>query len=241
MGKPARPLTIGSTVLGVGDVALAQEFWTAALGYVPRDEPDDTWCPAPAGSRTCRRLVAAPASPADPRIMTAAAARRAAAGSCRAAATRPRYRPHRAAARQHAGHGDGPSGPRPRRAAHRPHARTAPGRRHHRCHHRRAAGSIPAAAQAPRRRCAGQRQRGHEPGLPGASGQPDTRTTPGPAGTGLPAGTAGGTPASSPSAPQRCRPGAAWRLMPPSSRGPSAPGPAWSRRASNAPAGKRRR
>ena len=34
---------IGSTVLGVGDVARAQEFWTAALGYVPRDEPDDTW------------------------------------------------------------------------------------------------------------------------------------------------------------------------------------------------------
>ncbi len=44
MSNPARPLTIGSTVLGVGDVARAQEFWTAALGYVPRDEPGDgTW------------------------------------------------------------------------------------------------------------------------------------------------------------------------------------------------------
>jgi hypothetical protein len=29
-------LTIGTTVLGVNDVALATEFWHAALGYVPR-------------------------------------------------------------------------------------------------------------------------------------------------------------------------------------------------------------
>lgn len=44
MGKPGKPLAIGSTVLGVADVARARDFWTAALGYVPRDaEPDDTW------------------------------------------------------------------------------------------------------------------------------------------------------------------------------------------------------
>jgi len=43
MGNQARPLTIGSTVLGVGDMARAREFWAAALGYVLRDEPDDTW------------------------------------------------------------------------------------------------------------------------------------------------------------------------------------------------------
>lgn len=43
MGNQARPLTIGSTVLGVGDMARAREFWTAALGYVLRDEPGDTW------------------------------------------------------------------------------------------------------------------------------------------------------------------------------------------------------
>ena len=43
MANLTRPLAIGSTVLGVGDVAHAQEFWTAALGYVLRDEPDDTW------------------------------------------------------------------------------------------------------------------------------------------------------------------------------------------------------
>jgi predicted enzyme related to lactoylglutathione lyase len=36
-------LTIGSTVVGVGDVARAAAFWMAALDYVPRDEPDDTW------------------------------------------------------------------------------------------------------------------------------------------------------------------------------------------------------
>lgn len=36
-------LSIGSTVLGVGDVARAADFWSAALDYVPRDPPDDTW------------------------------------------------------------------------------------------------------------------------------------------------------------------------------------------------------
>ena len=37
-------LTIGSTVLGVDDVARATRFWCSALDYVPRDEPDDdTW------------------------------------------------------------------------------------------------------------------------------------------------------------------------------------------------------
>ena len=43
MGNPDRPLTIGSTVLGAGDMARAREFWAAALGYVLRDEPDDTF------------------------------------------------------------------------------------------------------------------------------------------------------------------------------------------------------
>ena len=49
MGKPGKPLTIGSTVLGVADVARARGFWTAALGYLPRDAepgdpaPDNTW------------------------------------------------------------------------------------------------------------------------------------------------------------------------------------------------------
>jgi predicted enzyme related to lactoylglutathione lyase len=36
-------LTIGSTVVGVDDMARAKAFWMAALDYVPRQEPDDTW------------------------------------------------------------------------------------------------------------------------------------------------------------------------------------------------------
>jgi predicted enzyme related to lactoylglutathione lyase len=36
-------LTIGSTVLGVDNVNRAMAFWRAALGYVPRDEPEETW------------------------------------------------------------------------------------------------------------------------------------------------------------------------------------------------------
>jgi predicted enzyme related to lactoylglutathione lyase len=43
MADLAKPLTIGSFVLGVGNVTRAREFWTAALDYVPRHEPDDTW------------------------------------------------------------------------------------------------------------------------------------------------------------------------------------------------------
>ena len=34
-------LRIGTTVLGVGDVRRAMDFWTRALGYVPRDDGDD--------------------------------------------------------------------------------------------------------------------------------------------------------------------------------------------------------
>ncbi|GAA3284441.1 VOC family protein [Paenarthrobacter aurescens] len=36
-------LTIGSTVLGVNDIARATTFWHEALGYVPREPGDDTW------------------------------------------------------------------------------------------------------------------------------------------------------------------------------------------------------
>jgi catechol 2,3-dioxygenase-like lactoylglutathione lyase family enzyme len=34
-------LTIGTTVLGVGDVPRARQFWCEALGYVAAREPDD--------------------------------------------------------------------------------------------------------------------------------------------------------------------------------------------------------
>lgn len=36
-------LRVGSVVLGVSDVRRATAFWAPALGYVPRDDPDDTW------------------------------------------------------------------------------------------------------------------------------------------------------------------------------------------------------
>jgi hypothetical protein len=36
-------LTVGTTVLGVGDVARATAFWSAALDYAPQDNGDDTW------------------------------------------------------------------------------------------------------------------------------------------------------------------------------------------------------
>ncbi|MFR9675980.1 VOC family protein [Streptomyces sp. TR06-5] len=36
-------LTIGSVVMGVSDVPRATAFWTRALGYVPREEPEDDW------------------------------------------------------------------------------------------------------------------------------------------------------------------------------------------------------
>jgi catechol 2,3-dioxygenase-like lactoylglutathione lyase family enzyme len=36
-------MRVGSVVLGVSDVRRAMAFWTRALDYVPRDEPDETW------------------------------------------------------------------------------------------------------------------------------------------------------------------------------------------------------
>ncbi len=36
-------LSIGTVVLGVDDLARARTFWSAALGYVPKHEGDDTW------------------------------------------------------------------------------------------------------------------------------------------------------------------------------------------------------
>ncbi|HKH87681.1 MAG TPA: VOC family protein [Acidimicrobiales bacterium] len=44
MAEPTKPLTIGSTVLGVDNVARAMKFWMAALDYEPLRQPeDDTW------------------------------------------------------------------------------------------------------------------------------------------------------------------------------------------------------
>ncbi len=36
-------MRIGSIVMGASDVRRAMEFWSRALGYVPRDEPEEDW------------------------------------------------------------------------------------------------------------------------------------------------------------------------------------------------------
>jgi len=36
-------LTVGAVVLGVTDLPRALRFWTEALDYVPRDEPEADW------------------------------------------------------------------------------------------------------------------------------------------------------------------------------------------------------
>ena len=36
-------LTFGSVVIGVEELPRASAFWQAALGYRPREEPDETW------------------------------------------------------------------------------------------------------------------------------------------------------------------------------------------------------
>jgi catechol 2,3-dioxygenase-like lactoylglutathione lyase family enzyme len=39
----AMTVRVGSVVMGASDVRRAADFWCRALGYRPRDEPDDTW------------------------------------------------------------------------------------------------------------------------------------------------------------------------------------------------------
>lgn len=34
---------VGSIVMGASDVRRAMEFWCGALGYVPREEPEEGW------------------------------------------------------------------------------------------------------------------------------------------------------------------------------------------------------
>jgi len=49
-------MRVGSIVMGASDVRRAMEFWSRALGYVPRDEPEADW------------VVLAPASGDGPNI-----------------------------------------------------------------------------------------------------------------------------------------------------------------------------
>lgn len=64
-------LSVGSTVIGVTDVARATAFWTAALGYVPREPGDHTFVvlvPAEgSGARVSLMLSETPVQP-EPRI-----------------------------------------------------------------------------------------------------------------------------------------------------------------------------
>ncbi len=64
-------LTVGSTVIGVSDVADATRFWCAALGYVPREPGDETFvvlvpCEGH-GARVSLMLSETPVQP-EPRV-----------------------------------------------------------------------------------------------------------------------------------------------------------------------------
>jgi hypothetical protein len=43
LGQTLAMLRFGTVVLGIDDLARASAFWTAALGFVPRDPGDDTF------------------------------------------------------------------------------------------------------------------------------------------------------------------------------------------------------
>jgi catechol 2,3-dioxygenase-like lactoylglutathione lyase family enzyme len=55
---------VGSVVIDCNDVATMSAFWREALGYAPRDEPDDDWAiltdPAGAGPNVSIQLVPEP-------------------------------------------------------------------------------------------------------------------------------------------------------------------------------------
>jgi catechol 2,3-dioxygenase-like lactoylglutathione lyase family enzyme len=62
-------LSVGSTVVGVADLPRALRFWTAALGYVPREPGDETFVvlvPAD-GSDVPRLSLMRSESPVEPR------------------------------------------------------------------------------------------------------------------------------------------------------------------------------
>jgi predicted enzyme related to lactoylglutathione lyase len=64
-------LKIGSVVLGASDLPRATAFWMEALGYVPRQEPEDDWVVlVPAQGRGTQLSLGLSETPADehPRI-----------------------------------------------------------------------------------------------------------------------------------------------------------------------------
>jgi len=61
-------LTIGTTVLGVQDVARATSFWRSALGYRPRQAGDETWVVLePADEPGARLALMLSETPSQPR------------------------------------------------------------------------------------------------------------------------------------------------------------------------------
>jgi catechol 2,3-dioxygenase-like lactoylglutathione lyase family enzyme len=60
-------LTFGSVVIGVDDLPRASEFWQQALGYRPREEPDETWAVLVPGEGAAGPQLALMVSVTEPR------------------------------------------------------------------------------------------------------------------------------------------------------------------------------
>ena len=60
-------LTFGSVVIGVDDLARASTFWQAALGYRPREKPDEIWAVLVPSDGAAGPQLALMVSPTDAR------------------------------------------------------------------------------------------------------------------------------------------------------------------------------
>ena len=60
-------LTFGSVVIGVDDLSRASAFWQAALGYRPREDPDETWAILVPSDGAAGPQLALMVSPSDAR------------------------------------------------------------------------------------------------------------------------------------------------------------------------------
>ena len=58
-------LTFGSVVIGVDELPRASAFWQQALGYRPREEPDDSWAILVPRDGTAGPQLALMLSPSD--------------------------------------------------------------------------------------------------------------------------------------------------------------------------------
>jgi len=60
-------LTFGSVVIGVDELPRASEFWQQALGYRPREEPDESWAILVPSDGAAGPQLALMVSPSDAR------------------------------------------------------------------------------------------------------------------------------------------------------------------------------